>query len=334
MDDHYVGIDLGGTNIKGGVVARDGRVVHFESIETEGDGGRDHVLDRIGQLVGTVRDAAGLAVDQIAAVGIGSPGPLDTKQGIIHEAPNLPGWINLPLAAETRRRCGYPCFLENDANSAALAEAHVGAGKGLPCMIMLTLGTGIGGGIVIGGRVWHGADDIAAELGHVSVRYDGPVCNCGSRGCVETYASATGVVRRAREALASGAQSALADGAPTALADVADEDQCAHVFALAAQGDPLAQTLVADTIVCLATAMGSLINIFNPDMIVLFGGMTNAGDQLLVPLRDEVRRRCFQIGADRCQIVRSRLGAEAGVIGAAVTAMQAIDEQQSSTTSD
>ena len=176
--------------------------------------------------------------------------------------------------------------------------------------------------------------DIAAELGHVSVRYDGPVCNCGSRGCVETYASATGVVRRAREALASGAQSALADGAPTALADVADEDQCAHVFALAAQGDPLAQTLVADTIVCLATAMGSLINIFNPDMIVLFGGMTNAGDQLLVPLRDEVRRRCFQIGADRCQIVRSRLGAEAGVIGAAVTAMQAIDEQQSSTTSD
>ena len=329
MDKHYVGIDLGGTNIKGGVVASDGTVVHFESIETEVEGGRDHVLDRIGMLVGKVRDAAGLAHGQIAAVGIGSPGPLDTKRGIIHEAPNLPGWINLPLSAEVSRRCGYPCFLENDANSAALAEAHVGAGKGTQCMIMLTLGTGIGGGIVIDGRVWHGADDIAAELGHVSVKYDGIRCNCGSIGCVEAYASATGVVRRAREALAQGAESALADGAPKALADVHDEDKCAHIFHVAAAGDPLAEKVVADTTVYLAAAIGSLINIFNPDMIVLFGGMTKAGDQLLAPVRKEVRQRSFKIGSDRCQIVRSHLGGEAGVLGAAITAMQALAEQQS-----
>ena len=320
MDAYFVGIDLGGTNIKGGVVDRAGTVVHFESIETEGQHGRDHVLDRMGMLVGKVRDAAGLGRDQIAAVGIGSPGPLNAKEGIIHEAPNLPGWINLPLAAEVSRRCGYPAFLENDANSAALAEAYAGAGKGTQCMIMLTLGTGIGGGIVLNGRVWHGADDIAAELGHVSVKFDGVRCNCGSIGCVEAYASATGVVRRAREALAEGAQSALADAA--------DGLTCAQVFQAAAAGDALAERVVADTAVYLGTAIGSLINIFNPDMVVLFGGMTNAGDQLFVPVREEVRKRSFKIGADRCQIVRSQLGGEAGVIGAAVTAMQRLEEAQ------
>jgi glucokinase len=322
MDKHYVGIDLGGTNIKGGVVAPSGEVLHFESIETEVEGGRDHVLDRIGMLVGKVRDAAGLQPEQIAAVGIGSPGPLDTKRGIIHEAPNLPGWINLPLADEVRRRCGYPTFLENDANSAALAEAHVGAGKGTQCMIMLTLGTGIGGGIVLGGRVWHGADDIAAELGHVSVKHDGIPCNCGSIGCVEAYASATGVVRRARQAIEQGADSSLADAS--------DSLTCKQIFHAAEAGDRLAQQVVADTAAYLGTAIGSLINIFNPDMIVLFGGMTNAGDQLLLPVRHEVRKRSFKIGADRCKIVRSRLGAEAGVIGAAVTAMQALQGQQES----
>ena len=313
MEQYYVGIDLGGTNIKGGVVDRDGKVLRFESIETQGGRGRDHVLDRMGGLVGTVRDAAGLAREQIAAVGIGSPGPLNCKEGIIHEAPNLPGWINLPLSAEIQTRCGYPTFLENDANAAALAEAHAGAGKGCACMIMLTLGTGIGGGIVLNGHVWHGADDIAAELGHVSIKHDGIRCNCGNLGCVEAYASATGVVRRARRALAEGAESVLPHG---------DALTCARVFQAAARGDALAQALVRDTITYLGTAMGNLINIFNPDMIVLFGGMTNAGEQLFGPLRDEVRRRSFEIGADRCQIVRSTLGGEAGVVGAAVTAMQ------------
>ena len=325
MEQHFVGIDLGGTNIKGGVVDRAGKVLHFDSIETEGDGGRDHVLDRMGMLVGMVRDAAGLAREQIAAVGIGSPGPLSCKKGIIYEAPNLPGWINLPLAAEIQTRCGYPTFLENDANAAALAEAHAGAGKGCPCMLMLTLGTGIGGGIVINGRVWHGADDIAAELGHVSIKHDGIPCNCGNLGCVEAYASATGVVRRARQARAEGAEGILTDD---------DSLTCAQVFEAAAGGDTLAQTVVRDTITYLGTAMGNLINIFNPDMIVLFGGMTNAGEQLFGPLGAEVRQRCFQIGADRCQIVRSTLGGEAGVIGAAVTAMQALDEQQAAATDD
>jgi len=328
MDKCYVGIDLGGTNIKGGVVDRAGKVLHFESIETEGERGRDHVLDRIAMLAERVREAAGLSRDQIAGVGIGSPGPLDTKKGIIHEAPNLPGWENLPLADEVSRRCGYPVFIENDANSAALAEAVAGAGKGTNCMIILTLGTGIGGGIVLNGRVWHGADDIAAELGHISICHRGIRCNCGSIGCVEAYASATGVVRRAREALAAGAESSLADGAASSLAEVPDERKCEHIFKVAAGGDELAQRVVAETIVYLATAIGSLINIFNPDMIVLFGGMSEAGEQLFAPLREEVAKRCFPIGAKRCQIVASELGGEAGVIGAAATAMQALEERQ------
>ncbi|MFP4056807.1 MAG: ROK family protein [Candidatus Brocadiia bacterium] len=318
MATHYVGIDLGGTNIKGGAVDPHGRLAHFTSIETEGEKGRDHVLDRIAMLADQVRQEAGLSRDDVAGVGIGSPGPLDSRKGIIHEAPNLPGWENLPLADAVSRRCGYPVVIENDANAAALAEAVAGAGKGLGCMLMLTLGTGIGGGIVLDGRVWHGADGIAAELGHVSVCCNGVRCNCGSTGCVEAYASATGVVRRATEGLQEVPDSALAK-VPKLTSQA--------VFEAAAQGDALAERVVDDTIVYLATAMGSLINIFNPDMIVLFGGMTNAGDQLFEPVRREVARRCFPIGARRCQIVGSELGLHAGVIGAAIAAKQRLEEQ-------
>lgn len=321
MDERFfVGIDLGGTNIKGGVTDAQGEVKFFKSIETEGEKGRDHVLDRIAMLADMVREGAGLAKDQVAGVGIGSPGPLDTKRGIIYEAPNLPGWENLALAEEVARRCGYKVFIENDANAAALAEAVAGAGKGTDCMLMLTLGTGIGGGIVIGGRVWHGADDIAAELGHVSIHYDGVLCNCGVKGCVEAYASATAVVRRVREALEAGETSSLSG---------ASEITCAAVFEAAAAGDALARRIVDETITYLATAIGSLINIFNPDMVVLFGGMTNAGDQLFVPLRQEVARRCFPVGARRCKIVRSELGDHAGVVGAAMTVKQRLEEENS-----
>ncbi|HUT36122.1 MAG TPA: ROK family protein [Planctomycetota bacterium] len=318
---YYVGIDLGGLNIKGGVVDPKGKVLSFASIATEGQKGRDHVLDRIAALVEVAREQAGIPPERIAGVGIGSPGPLSIKKGLIYEAPNLPGWTNLYLAAEIQKRAGYPTVLENDANAASLAEAVAGAGKGLPCMLMLTLGTGIGGGIVLDGRVWHGADDIAAELGHVSICHSGRRCNCGSIGCVEAYASATGVVKRTQEALRAGTRSSLAKGSKNDLSEVAKEDKCRHVFQVAKQGDRLAAKIVADTIVYLAAAMASLINTFNPDMIVLYGGMTKAGSQLFGPLRKEVARRCFKVGAKRCKIVRSKLGGHAGVIGSAISAM-------------
>ncbi|HPD14756.1 MAG TPA: XTP/dITP diphosphatase [Planctomycetota bacterium] len=327
MSTHFVGIDLGGLNIKGGVVTREGKVLSFDSIPTEGQKGRDHVLDRIALLVERVIEQSGLPRTQIAGVGIGSPGPLSIARGLIYEAPNLPGWVNLPLAAEIQKRTHLPTVIENDANAAALAEAVAGAGKGLDCMIMLTLGTGIGGGIVLHGRVWHGADDIAAELGHVSICYAGRRCNCGTLGCVEAYASATAVVKRTHEALRQGARSSLAKGGKHDLAAVAKEDKCGHIFQVARKGDRLAKQIVADTIVYLATAIGSLINTFNPDMIVLFGGMTKAGSQLLVPLRKEVAKRCFKVGARRCKIVVSRLGGHAGTIGSALSALQLLGTQ-------
>jgi len=327
MGKCYIGIDLGGLNIKGGVVTREGKVLSFESIPTEGDKGRDHVLDNIARLVEIVREKAGVPREEIAGVGIGSPGPLNIKKGLIYEAPNLPGWKNLYLAAEIQKRVGYRTVLENDANAASLAEALAGAGKGLNCMLMLTLGTGIGGGIVLGGRVWHGADDIAAELGHISICYAGRRCNCGTIGCVEAYASATGIVKRTEEALRAGARSSLAKGKKNDLSKASKEDKCGHIFKVAKQGDAFAKKIVADTIVCLATAMGSLINTFNPDMIVLYGGMTKAGSQLFGPLRKEVARRCFKVGARRCKIVPSKLGGHAGVIGSALSALHLLGER-------
>lgn len=322
----YVGIDLGGLNIRGGVVDAKGKVLSFDSIHTEGQKGCDHVLDRIALSVERAIEQSGIPRGQIAGVGIGSPGPLSIAKGIVYEAPNLPGFVNLPLAAEIRKRTKLPTVIENDANAASLAEAVAGAGKGkgkrkrLPCMLMLTLGTGIGGGIVLNGKVWHGADDIAAELGHVSICYAGRRCNCGTIGCVEAYASATAVVKRTQEALRQGARSALAKGGKLDLSKIAKEDKCGHVFLAAKRGDAFARKIVADTIVYLATAMASLINIFNPDMIVLYGGMTKAGSQLFGPLRKEVATRCFKVGARRCKIVPSKLGAHAGVIGSALSA--------------
>jgi glucokinase len=317
MAEHYVGIDLGGTYIKGGVVDEDGNVLAFESIETEGKQGRDHVLDRIALLVTLVRDAAGLTQGEVAAVGIGSPGPLNTKDGVIYTAPNLPGWENLPLADEVGRRCGYRTFIENDANAAALAESFAGVGQGTRCMLMLTLGTGIGGGIVFDGRVWHGVNDCAAELGHISIDYQGRRCNCGSIGCVETYASASNLVERAKEKMAQGAESSLSELGETL--------ECKNIFEAAAEGDSFAEEMVREGLVMLSCAIASLINIFNPDMVVLFGGMTKAGEQLFGPVREEVKKRAFDMAYERCQIVRAQLGEQAGVIGAARSAMQRME---------
>lgn len=326
MSKYYIGIDLGGLNIKGGVVSAENKALNFESILTEAQGGPKHVIARMASLIEMVREKAGVPREEIAGVGIGSPGPLSTRKGVVFETPNLPGWKNVPLAAEIRELTGYPTVIENDANAASLAEAVAGAGKGLPCMLMLTLGTGIGGGIVIDGHVWHGADDIGAELGHISICYNGRRCNCGSIGCVEAYASATGIVRRTQEALRAGARSSLARGEKNDLALVPKEAKCGHIFRVARQGDRLAKKIVADTAVYLATAIGSLINTFNPDMIVLYGGIAKAGSQLFGPVRKEVRRRCFAIGARRCKIVPSKLGAQAGVIGAAISARQALEK--------
>ncbi|MGB2967575.1 MAG: ROK family protein, partial [Phycisphaerae bacterium] len=201
MTKRYVGVDLGGTNLKLGLVSADGKIVHRSSAATEAERGPDHVLARIAHAVRRLAEGAHLPLTDIAAVGVGAPGPLDSKAGIVVFAPNMAGWRDVPVRDRLQGDLGRPVVLENDANVAAYGEFRCGAARNVSNLALLTLGTGIGGGIVLDGRLFRGSTDTGAELGHMVIQYGGRPCGCGNRGCLEAYASATAVVARAREAL-------------------------------------------------------------------------------------------------------------------------------------
>lgn len=311
MSDYAVGIDLGGTNIKGGLVRRDGAVLSRKSIKTEAEGGAAHVIRRIAALVNGLIAEAGVAKSSVVGVGVGSPGPLDTKTGIVHRSGNL-RWQNVPLCEILQPQVEMSVFLENDANAAAFGEAWVGASRDSQCTVLLTLGTGVGGGIVMGGRLWRGVADAAAELGHMTIKLDGRPCNCGNRGCVEAYASATAVAARMREAVQAGRDSALRKAI---LSGEAVDSK--RIYEAAVAGDALAREIMEETGRFLGVAVASLVNIFNPDYIVLHGGMVNAGEMLLGPLRAEMAGRCFEVSQRYLRIVPSALRGDAGIIGAA-----------------
>lgn len=306
-----VGIDLGGTNIKGGLVAADGTVLIRKSIKTEAAKGVDHVVRRIAGLVKDVVAEGKVKADDVAGVCVGSPGPLDSHTGLISAAPNL-HWKDVPLRDLLEPLVGMKVFVENDANAAGFGEGWVGAARGADCAILLTLGTGIGGGIVIGGDIWRGATDTGAELGHMTIRFDGPLCSCGNRGCIEAYASATAVARRMKEAVEAGRESSLK---ARILAGEEVDSETIHHAAVA--GDALSREIIEETGRLLGIAVASYVNIFNPDYVVLHGGMVNAGEMLMNPLVEEMRGRCFEVSQRGLRIVPSALKGDAGIVGAA-----------------
>lgn len=315
--DYAIGIDLGGTFIKGGVVDLDGKVIYNARIDTMAENGPEFVLERIAQLSRDVAAAAGIGFEQVRCVGVGSPGPLNTRQGIVYTAPNLPGWENVPVSDILGEKLGCSVALENDANAAAYAESWVGAGAGASSMIMLTLGTGIGGGIVLNGEVWHGRDDAAGELGHMSINWDGPRCNCGSYGCIEAYASAPATVRRALRGIEEGIESSLKE-----IVDAGQEITAKAIYDAAVAGDAFARETIQTTGKLLGIAVANIVNIFNPELVVLFGGLAGAGEMLFEPVRLEVKARALKPAADTVRIVPARLGGDAGIIGAAGCALR------------
>lgn len=310
-----IGIDLGGTNCVVGAVAADGsRVIGDHSQPTLPGRGVNAVIgDLIAMArttIATVRreDPAG----EILGLGAGAPGPLNIHQGIVILTPNL-GWTNVPLRARLGDALGLPAALENDANCAVEAECWVGAAQHGRCVIGLTLGTGIGGGIVIDGKLNHGASDAAGEFGHMVIDFNGPLCGCGNRGCLEAYASGVNIARRAREL--------MADGRATLLHKMSAGDAAAVtamlVYEAAAAGDVLAQQVADDTARYLGIGVANLLNIFNPDTVVILGGVIHAGDALFAPLRREVAARAFKPSVESCRIIPGALEGLAGVIGAA-----------------
>ncbi|MGH7644220.1 MAG: ROK family protein, partial [Gemmatimonadales bacterium] len=270
---YVVGIDLGGTSIVVGTVAEDGsELVGLVSEATQPEQGADAVVARIARLARASMDAA--RGRTIAGLGIGSPGPLDTARGVVLLTPNL-GWVNMPLRDRVAGVVGLPATLDNDANCAVFGEWWRGAARGADHVVGLTIGTGIGGGIVIGGRIYHGASDIAGEIGHMTIDSTGRRCKCGNYGCLEAYASGPAIAARALEAVETGATTSL----PRYVGGDLSKITAQVVYQAAQDGDPLALEVVADTAKFLGAGLANVINIFNPQMVVVCGGVTLAGDR-------------------------------------------------------
>jgi glucokinase len=312
---YIVGIDLGGTNIVSGCVAEDGSQIHgVKSVPTGAEEGPDAVVRRI---ITAAKDSitalrAEVPRAEVIGAGVGAPGPLDRRSGVVLLTPNL-GWVNMPLRQRLQDGVGLRTALDNDANCAVLGEWWRGAARGTRMAVGLTIGTGIGGGIIIDGRLYHGASDIAGEVGHMTIDANGRRCKCGNYGCIEAYASGPNIALRAVEALESGAESSL----PSYVAGDLTKITAQTVYQAAQAGDELALEVVRDTAKFLGAAVGSLINIFNPEAVVIVGGVTLAGENLFEPLRREVSRRAFKPAVQVCRIVPGELTGVAGVYGAA-----------------
>jgi glucokinase len=310
-----LGIDIGGTNLVVGSVSEDGtRIVATASEPTHAEAGATDVLERLVRLAeraiaATRKEIAGA---EILGVGVGAPGPLDTKRGIVLLTPNL-GWVNMPLRQLIHDRLGLPAALDNDANCAVLGEWWVGAARGARHAIGITIGTGIGGGLIVDGRLYHGASDVAGEIGHTTIDTEARRCKCGNYGCLEAYASGPNIALRAVEEMEAGAESRLRALVGGDLRKVTAQT----VYQAAADGDELALEVVNDTAKFLGVGIGNLLNVFNPEVVVVCGGVTLAGDHLFEPLRREVARRAFKPAVNACRIVPGELAGTAGVYGAA-----------------
>jgi glucokinase len=318
-----LGIDIGGTNLVVGSVAVDGSsLVALGSEPTHAEAGQSDVLDRLIALAQrtieqTKREVGGA---EIIGVGVGAPGPLDTKSGIVLLTPNL-GWVNLPLRQIIHDRLALPAGLDNDANCAVLGEWWMGAARGTRTAIGITIGTGIGGGIIIDGKLFHGASDCAGEIGHTTIDTEGRLCKCGNYGCLEAYTSGPNIALRACEEIKAGAVSRLAQYVNGDLRQITAQT----VYQAAHDGDDLALEVVNDTAKFLGIGIANLLNIFNPEVVVVCGGVTLAGDHLFVPLRREVARRAFKPAVSVCRIVPGELSGSAGVYGAAKAFLDKVD---------
>jgi glucokinase len=261
-------------------------------------------------------DAAGVGFNRVAAVGVATPGLMDIPAGIVFDAPNMRPWKDVPVRQYVRDHFGVPTAFQNDANAAALGEYWTGAGRSARSLVLFTLGTGVGGGIVFDGQVLEGEHSHAAELGHVRVELSRPrQCTCGRRGCLEAYTSSIAVVRRAEEALAE-------DGGRSSLHAFREKGPLTarDVFVAAEAGDELAGRVVEDTAFYLAVGATNLMHIIDPDLVLFGGGMIAAGEEFLERIRHHVRQLAFPIPAERTEVRYAQLGTDAGFIGAAACA--------------
>jgi glucokinase len=287
---HSIAVDLGGTNLRVAVVSADGVILEKITTGTKVQTGRDSVIQEMTDTIRSLQ-AKHAASGPLAGVGIGVPGITDAQTGMLRESPNLPGWSDYPVRDEIERRLGASVFLENDANAAAVGEAWLGAARDVPSMVMITLGTGVGGGIVLDGRALHGMTGMAGELGHITIDPNGHKCNCGNYGCIEQFASATAIVRMARVAAAGGNAPALASACRST------EFSARAIHNLALQGDKPAQAIFEKAGWALGILLADLVNALNLHMYVIGGGAASSWPSFAPAMFAELQRRSFVYAA-------------------------------------
>lgn len=310
---YYLGIDLGGTNIAAGLVTPDGKLVRKDSVPTLRERPYQEIMRDMAQLSLKLIREAGITLHDVAGIGIGSPGTPDSKEGILIYANNLK-FKNVPIRAEIQKYIDLPVYLDNDANCAALAESIAGAAKGVEDSVTITLGTGVGSGVVINHRIYSGFNYAAAELGHTVIVVDGEPCTCGRKGCWEAYASATGLIHRARQAAEQNPGSAILRLAQGDL----DKIDAKIPFDAAKEGDPVGKQVIHEYLKYLAAGLVNVVNAFQPEVIVVGGGVSKQGEYLLEPLRKLIDDEVYSHDIPHAQLKEALMGNDAGIIGAAL----------------
>jgi glucokinase len=310
---YFIGVDLGGTKIATGIANENGDLIKTVKVPTQAEDGWEVVTKRIGDTILDVLEKSEIKASEVKAIGICAPGALDIPNGIVLSSPNLK-WHNVPLKKIIEDRFNIPTYFDNDANIAGLGENRFGAGKGSKHMLYMTVSTGIGGGIVIDGQIYHGATFGAGEIGHITIDVNGPLCGCGNRGCIEAIASGPAIARNAKEKLAQNPDSLLNDYPEITAKEVADA---------ANKGDQLANDVIETAGKYIGATLSGLINTLNPEIVVIGGGVSNMGDLILDPIRKEVETRSLKSFVENLKIVRAELGGEVGVMGAIALAQSA-----------
>ena len=311
-------IDLGGTKIIAAVVSRQGQVRARESYLTSAGEGPQSVIDRILSAIDHLLGVSNLDPAQLHSISIAAAGAIDFERGVITSSPNLPGWQDVPLREVANIKYQVKTFLVNDASAAALGEHEFGVGRGVDNLIYLTVSTGIGGGIIINNELYLGASGSAGEIGHMTIDVNGPKCSCGNIGCLEMLGSGTAIAREAIKRISQGEESSLTEMVEGRIENITAE----RVGEAAEGGDSLALEVISQAATYLGVGLVNLVNIFNPETIIIGGGVAQMGDLLLAPARRVVEARTFKLPAQAVRIVPAQLGDEAGVLGAAVFAFQ------------
>ncbi len=312
MNSYVVGMDIGGTKLATVVADASGKILQKVRKPTETEKGPQHAVQRLLEMVDETIRLAGLKREDISAIGVSCGGPLDTKTGVIYSPPNLPGWDSLPLKALMEAEFHIPTTIENDANAEALAEWRFGGGRGHNYVLYMTMSTGIGGGIIANGQIYHGANDSAGEVGHQILLPNGPLCRCGKHGCLEALCSGPAIARRAQEAIRQQPNTALLELTNGNIDCVKSE----HVLEAVRNGDSLAISIMQETAYYMGWGIANLVNILNPEIVLIGTIAIAAGDLLLDPIRQTVADMAMQRPAEVVKIMPAQLGEAVGDLAA------------------